>query len=114
LHPGAGTGEVRHACLACHPTRHGYHTPLPRRRRPSHRVPCDADFPNLTILLRGADHGVTSPEAPEMGMTVCLLNLKGGVGKTSTCYHVAGALAEGGRLVLLCKALKMLATTEAA
>jgi chromosome partitioning protein len=36
-----------------------------------------------------------------MGMTVCLLNLKGGVGKTSTCYHTAGVLARGGRRVLL-------------
>jgi chromosome partitioning protein len=36
-----------------------------------------------------------------MGLTVCLLNLKGGVGKTSTCYHAAGVLARGGRRVLL-------------
>lgn len=36
-----------------------------------------------------------------MGVTVCLLNLKGGVGKTSTCYHAAGVLARGGRRVLL-------------
>jgi chromosome partitioning protein len=36
-----------------------------------------------------------------MGVTVCLLNLKGGVGKTSTCYHAAGVLARGSRRVLL-------------
>jgi chromosome partitioning protein len=36
-----------------------------------------------------------------MGVTVCLLNLKGGVGKTSTCYHAGGVLARGGRRVLL-------------
>ena len=36
-----------------------------------------------------------------MGVTVCLLNLKGGVGKTSTCFHVGGLLARDGRKVLL-------------
>src|SRR4051812_38703215 len=36
-----------------------------------------------------------------MGVTICLLNLKGGVGKTSTCYHAAGVLAREGRRVLL-------------
>jgi chromosome partitioning protein len=36
-----------------------------------------------------------------MGATVCLLNLKGGVGKTSTVYHAGGVLARGGRRVLL-------------
>jgi chromosome partitioning protein len=35
-----------------------------------------------------------------MGTAVCLLNLKGGVGKTSTAYHVAGVLAKAGRRVL--------------
>ena len=32
---------------------------------------------------------------------VTVLNQKGGVGKTSICHHLAGALAEGGRRVLL-------------
>ena len=36
-----------------------------------------------------------------MGSTVCLLNQKGGVGKTSTCHHLAGTLAKSGRRVLL-------------
>ena len=36
-----------------------------------------------------------------MGITVSLLNQKGGVGKTSTCHHVAGTLAAMGRRVLL-------------
>lgn len=36
-----------------------------------------------------------------MGVTVCLLNLKGGVGKTSTCYHAGGLLTREGRRVLL-------------
>lgn len=36
-----------------------------------------------------------------MGMTIALLNLKGGVGKTSSCYHVGGMMARAGRRVLL-------------
>jgi chromosome partitioning protein len=32
---------------------------------------------------------------------ITLLNQKGGVGKTSTCYHLAGTLAASGRRVLL-------------
>ena len=32
---------------------------------------------------------------------ICLLNQKGGVGKTSTCHHLAGTLAQGGRRILL-------------
>jgi chromosome partitioning protein len=33
--------------------------------------------------------------------TVALLNKKGGVGKTSTCHHLSGALARKGRRILL-------------
>jgi chromosome partitioning protein len=36
-----------------------------------------------------------------MSTKICLLNQKGGVGKTSTCYHLAGTLARLGRRVLL-------------
>jgi len=36
-----------------------------------------------------------------MGTTVALLNQKGGVGKTSSCHHLAGTLAKGGARVLL-------------
>ena len=32
---------------------------------------------------------------------IALLNKKGGVGKTSTCTHLAGALAQEGKRVLL-------------
>ena len=32
---------------------------------------------------------------------ICLLNQKGGVGKTSTCHHLAGTLARDGKKVLL-------------
>ena len=32
---------------------------------------------------------------------VALLNKKGGVGKTSTCHHLAGAFGARGRRVLL-------------
>ncbi|MBX6315732.1 MAG: ParA family protein [Isosphaeraceae bacterium] len=34
-------------------------------------------------------------------LCVVVLNRKGGVGKTSTCFHLAGTLAQGGRRVLL-------------
>jgi chromosome partitioning protein len=36
-----------------------------------------------------------------MATTICLLNQKGGVGKTSTCYHLAGTLAHQSYRVLL-------------
>jgi chromosome partitioning protein len=36
-----------------------------------------------------------------VSLVVALLNRKGGVGKTSACHHLAGALARAGRRVLL-------------
>jgi chromosome partitioning protein len=36
-----------------------------------------------------------------MGAVVSLLNQKGGVGKTSTCHHLAGALSGSGKRILL-------------
>lgn len=36
-----------------------------------------------------------------MATTFCLINQKGGCGKSSTCFHLAGALAELGMNVLL-------------
>ena len=36
-----------------------------------------------------------------MGVVVSLINQKGGVGKTSTCHHVSGALAGAGKRILL-------------
>jgi chromosome partitioning protein len=36
-----------------------------------------------------------------MAATIALLNQKGGVGKTSTCHHLAGTFAAAGRRVLL-------------
>ena len=36
-----------------------------------------------------------------MGTIISLLNQKGGVGKTSTCHHLAGTLAKDNRCVLL-------------
>jgi chromosome partitioning protein len=36
-----------------------------------------------------------------MGTVISLLNMKGGVGKTSSCYHLAGTLAKSGLTVLL-------------
>ena len=32
---------------------------------------------------------------------ICLLNQKGGVGKTSTCHHLSGTLARDGKRCLL-------------
>ena len=51
-------------------------------------------------LLVRVEHGVPTTEG-RMGVSVCLLNLKGGVGKTSTCYHAAGVLAREGRRMLV-------------
>ena len=36
-----------------------------------------------------------------MGAVISLLNQKGGVGKTSSCHHLAGALSAMGKAVLL-------------
>ena len=35
-------------------------------------------------------------------LCIAVLNRKGGVGKTSTCFHLSGTLAKMGRKVLLC------------
>jgi chromosome partitioning protein len=52
--------------------------------------------------MAGAFRGGTPRmEGGRMGTTTCLLNQKGGVGKTSTCHHLAGTLAAAGRRVLL-------------
>lgn len=36
-----------------------------------------------------------------VGTTICLINQKGGCGKSSTCFHLAGAFAQQGLRVLL-------------
>lgn len=36
-----------------------------------------------------------------MGTTICFINQKGGCGKSSTCFHLAGAFAQQGLRVLL-------------
>ena len=36
-----------------------------------------------------------------METTLCLINQKGGCGKSSTCFHLSGALAADGHRVLL-------------
>lgn len=36
-----------------------------------------------------------------MPTTICMINQKGGCGKTSTCFHLAGAFARAGQRVLL-------------
>lgn len=36
-----------------------------------------------------------------MGITLCFINQKGGCGKSSTCFHLAGHLAQSGARVLL-------------
>ena len=38
---------------------------------------------------------------PFVGTTICLINQKGGCGKSSCCFHLGGALASMGRRVLL-------------
>jgi chromosome partitioning protein len=35
------------------------------------------------------------------GVTICLINQKGGCGKSSTCFHLAGQFAQSGLRVLL-------------
>lgn len=48
-------------------------------------------FPGGTVTLR---------EPNDMSVVIQALNLKGGVGKTSTCFHLAGTLAKMGLRVL--------------
>ncbi|MCC7334647.1 MAG: ParA family protein [Pirellulaceae bacterium] len=36
-----------------------------------------------------------------MPITICMINQKGGCGKSSTCFHLAGAMVEAGKRVLL-------------
>lgn len=50
-------------------------------------------------MIFAANTGTT--EDSQVPHTVTLLNKKGGVGKTSTCHHLSGALAQLGRRVLL-------------
>ena len=54
---------------------------------------------DLTI---GASNGATQSRRQDLQVTtICLINQKGGCGKTSTCLHLAGAFAALGRVVLL-------------
>jgi hypothetical protein len=54
------------------------------------------DFRNLPGIAR------CNPEEESMATTICLINQKGGCGKSSTCFHLAGAfVAEGFRVLLV-------------
>lgn len=58
----------------------------------------ERDFGNL--------HGIATGNSYSQGSgvgatTVCLINQKGGCGKSSTCFHLSGAFAEAGLRVLL-------------
>ena len=45
--------------------------------------------------------GLVSVEGETTMAVICLLNQKGGVGKTSTCHHLAGTIAHEGKRCLL-------------
>ena len=55
------------------------------------------DFDNL----RGSATGNSGATGVSVTTTICLINQKGGCGKSSTCFHLSGALAESGLNVLL-------------
>src|SRR3954454_23214786 len=50
---------------------------------------------------RAPPAGTSPGRTPMPAVSVVLLNQKGGVGKTSTCHHLAGTLARDGKRVLL-------------
>jgi len=62
-----------------------------------------ADTPGIRGPGLGPDTRGISPDPRERiaVRTITALNQKGGVGKTSTCHHLAGALASMGKRVLL-------------
>lgn len=64
------------------------------------------------VVCQGIDkhsgnlHGIatgnfTNEEARLAQKTICLINQKGGCGKSSTCFHLAGAFAQAGLKVLV-------------
>src|SRR5262249_48341347 len=55
----------------------------------------------ISVARRGPRWTSGDSGRSSMGVVVSLLNQKGGVGKTSTCHHVSGALCGTGRRILL-------------
>ena len=62
-----------------------------------------AEFVNQFGHLPGIATGNFRAELDSIAMptTICIINQKGGSGKSSTCFHLAGALSESGLQVLL-------------
>ena len=102
---GSGTGRSAEPPLPRPASRRSNH-PAPGRRAPrfaaKHPLRFTAKRPRCRYHGRGrftAKHPGT--EGRTVGEIVAFLNRKGGVGKTSTCHHLGGALAGRGRRVLL-------------
>ena len=72
-----------------------------RRYQISRVLPGEAPL-GLSIRAAGCPGPLPADGPPTMqAFAVALLNQKGGVGKTSTCHHLAGTFSKGGRRVLL-------------
>src|SRR5919107_1487135 len=86
----------------------GWSPPCTVQRHGSRLAPCKAEVSVLHGATPKRESGtipctvqVRQGRAPVAMPVICLLNQKGGVGKTSTCHHLAGTLVRDQKTVLL-------------